>query len=292
MNTEQFFRDILPKLQETGKYALSIQEGIRSLSKGIDPENQAASALTEADIIVQEELLKYFLDKSYGFRIFAEEDTRYVDQFPSEGDTIVSLDPVDGTLAYKTNLPNFCTVLAVYEKGFLDGVLVHTPAFGKFYAATQNRERSWIWTPEEPGDFVMEDFVYVPKSRNVVLTYNPKKIDPNGKQAKKLDKLRELGIVVHEIDKKDKLDPAIGINSILRGEISAYFRTDVPCLDWGPISLIMGKAGGIVTDYNGQNPDLHRYWGRTDGTKESRLPSIVVSGDVTLHSTLVDVLKE
>ncbi|MFC1740955.1 inositol monophosphatase family protein [Nanoarchaeota archaeon] len=291
MDSERFFKEISAKVLECGRHSLDIQEGIRSLEKDEDPENQAASALTEADIKVQEELLRYFLDQGYDFKIFAEEDTRYVDEFPEEGDTLVSLDPVDGTLAYKNNLPNFCTVLAVYEKGCLDGVMVHTPAFGKFYCATQDVENSWVWTPTESGEFLREDFVYVPKCDKVVLTYNPKKIDPEGKQAEKLDQLRESGFEVHEIDKKGKMDPNIGINSILRGEISAYFRSNVPCLDWGPISLIMEKAGGVVSDYQGRNPDLHRYWGRTDGAKDSRLQSIIVSGNSTIHNTLVDILR-
>ena len=291
MNTERFFEQIMPKVQECGRTALSIQKGIKQMTKGNELENQAKSALTEADLRVQEEMLKYFLDNGYNFRIFAEEETRFVDQFPKDGDVTVSLDPIDGTRAYMNNLPNFCTVIAVYQKGCLDGVLVNTPAFERAYTATRDGSKSMLWTPDGTGGFARQEFLYLPKVKDTVLTYNPKKADPDGSTAKRLDILRSLGIAVNEIDKKEMTDHSIGINSILRGEINAYFRTDVPCLDWGPISLLMEKAGGAVTDYDGNRDDIYRYWGRTDGSKESRLPSMIVSGDIELYRTVVDVLK-
>jgi len=294
MDTENFFRAVLPMVEKCGKYALAVQDTIPHLSKGDDPENLAQSALTEADIQVQEDLLKFFLDNGFNFRIFAEEETKYVDMFPKTGRVLVTVDPIDGTVAYKNRLPNFCTVIAVYVEGCLDGVMLHTPFDGRSYVATQAQPKSLVWTfSSESGVYASEELICIPKSRDILITYSPKKEDPNGEEAKRFEGLEAMGFTVNQFDKKDKMNPRVGLNSILRGEIAAYFRKNVPCLDWGPISLIVEKAGGTVTDYNGNRPDMHRYEGRTDCPKPMRLPSIIVSprGNEDIHGKLVSVLK-
>lgn len=297
MDPERFFEKIIPRIADFGRYALAIQDCVRFTTKGSDLENKAASALTDADYMVQEGLLRYFLEQGYRFRVFAEEESPYLKEFPTEGNITLSLDPLDGTAAYIKGFKSFCTVVGIYKGQTLKASLVHIPADKKFYAATQDIERSWIWTPksedyEEKG-YERQNFTYVPKCSNVVLTYNPKKEDPEGKTAKQLERLRAMGITVHELD---KAVTNISLCSILRGDISGYFRRNVPCLDWRPISLIIEKAGGTVTDYNGNRNYHYQNKSDCDGTisEDFRLPSIIVSGkgNEKIHQDLVSVLGE
>lgn len=282
MDVEKFFEEILPRVDDFGRYALAIQNNVHSMSKGSDPEERASNALTDADFIVQEGLLRFFLEKKYNFKVYAEETSPYLDKFPKESEFIVSIDPIDGTLAYKSGLPNFCIVIGVYKNFNLVGTLVHTPFDGKFYCATVNREHAWILKPSDLKDeYIKNDFLFSKEHENEILTYKLSE--------KKVKKIEALGIKVNEVDKIDKWNPRIGINSIFRGEIAAYLIDEASALDWGPISLIVEKAGGVVSDYNGKSKNIHRY--KFVNSKMINESSIIVSSDKDFHKALVDASK-
>jgi len=282
LNINNFFEDILPRVDYFGRYALAIQKYVYSTEKGNSNDSKTKRALTDADFIVQEGLLRTFLEKNYCFKIFAEENSPYNDKFPSKEDTLITLDPIDETLAYMNNLPNFCIILGVFNKGTLEGALVHTPFDRKFYYATQEKEKSWVWEADDEQNYAKRPLYYNQNSNNIVVTY---KSEP-----KVVSSLENTGIKVYQSDKNTSLQ-GIATHSILRREISAFFRQNVPAIDWAPLSLLIEKAGGFVTDYNGKRDNIYQYWERKDGWQESRIPSLVVSWDRELHDKILEVLK-
>ena len=108
--------------------------------------------------------------------------------------------------------------------------------------------------------------------------------------------LKEIDIEASEVNKPEvktsRSYPFFGLNSIYRGEIAGFFKENAPARDCGSMSLIVEKAGGIVTAYNGKRENIHRYFGRNDGTPDGCVPSIVVSIDKELHEKIVSVLSK
>ncbi|TSC65490.1 MAG: hypothetical protein G01um101477_463 [Candidatus Doudnabacteria bacterium Gr01-1014_77] len=152
MDIENFFDDIKPRVIDYGRYASNIQKGVHSEDK--KGESNAAQALTDADFIVQEGLSRSFLGLNYKFNLRAEEDSPYNEKFPREAEFIVSIDPIDNTLAYKKGLSGYCIVIGVHKNGHLEAGMVHTPNDGKIYCATQDCSQSWIYDDNFRSDFI------------------------------------------------------------------------------------------------------------------------------------------
>ncbi|MBS3081171.1 hypothetical protein J4221_06885 [Candidatus Pacearchaeota archaeon] len=281
-NINQFFCDIFPRINDFGKYALAIQNGVHIMQKDYIDKLIVNTALTDADFIVQEGLLRTFLVNGYDFRTLTEENSPYNEKFSLENDILVSLDPIDETLAYMNNLPNFCIILGVFRKGKLEGSLIHTPAYEKCYCASVEEENAWIWEKDIDNRFKRNSFSYSLNDENIVFTYKA----PDDL----VRKLERSGLKVYSGEKNASLE-GITAHSILRGKISAFFRTNAPAIDWGPISLIMEKGGGFVTDYEGKREGIYQYWNRKDKWRDSRIPSLVVSGNEEIHNKILNLIR-
>ncbi|MBS3116533.1 hypothetical protein J4421_02955 [Candidatus Woesearchaeota archaeon] len=262
LTTEQLFKKILPTIERYVGYALRIQKGIHSQDKGDSTDNEAIRAFTDADVIVQEGIardLKKILDEGYSFRFVPEEESPYNHLFPKESPITVTLDPIDGTLLFKRGYPGFCTILAKYVNGYLDGVLVHNATNGATYCATQDEE-----------------------GNNKIISMNVPE--------EQAEALRERGIELLQFGTPE-IPPDLEMNAMCHGKIGGYFKLQASAFDWGPFSLIVKNGGGFVSDFQGNEHSIQRYWGRNDGTKEGNTPSIIAVADKRLHETLVDVLS-
>ena len=147
MTIEHFFEEILPAVERYGKYALLIQK-VACLGYKGDSDNEAERAFTEADLIVQEGIsraLKKLSNKGYNFRLLAEEDSPYNHEFSKKSNTLVALDPIDGTLLYTRGHPWFSIIVSIFQDKCIQGALVHTPADGRTYCASHDIEESWVW---------------------------------------------------------------------------------------------------------------------------------------------------
>ena len=285
LTTEQLFKKILPTIERYVGYALRIQKGIHSQDKGDSTDNEAIRAFTDADVIVQEGIardLKKILDEGYSFRFVPEEESPYNHLFPKESPITVTLDPIDGTLLFKRGYPGFCTILAKYVNGYLDGVLVHNATNGATYCATQDEEQSWIWRPtRERGKYTKTQWQVLPGNNKIISMNVPEE---------QAEALRERGIELLQFGTPE-IPPDLEMNAMCHGKIGGYFKLQASAFDWGPFSLIVKNGGGFVSDFQGNEHSIQRYWGRNDGTKEGNTPSIIAVADKRLHETLVDVLS-
>ena len=58
------------------------------------------------------------------------------------------------------------------------------------------------------------------------------------------------------------------------------------------MSLIVEKAGGIVTDYMGNRKNIYKYFNRDEKSLQGCLPSVIVSTDAEIHREIVSILKK
>ncbi len=283
-STEEFFRMIAPRLRNFGRYALNIQRSIYSFEKDDPKIDPAVAVVTDGDYMVQEGLLRtIFYELGYKkIKAGMEEISPYSGLFSKNSDIRIEIDPIDGTLAYKKGIDNWCIVLSIYKKGLLDGTLVHTPWDGKIYCATQSIENSFVY--DSKGNKTNLEILLKSESKNITLTH----FLPKEKQKK----LEKLGIEVNQVNEPKSKYPFVGLNSIYRGELGAWYKENAPARDWGSMSLIVEKAGGIVTYYDGSRENIHQYFNRKDKTPRGCLPSIIVSLDKFVHEKIIKGLEK
>src|SRR3989338_1671614 len=101
MNTETFFSELVQRVRDYGRYALAIQNKVVSYDKGREGESPSVRALTDADFMVQEGLLRFFIERNAEFSVFAEEKSPYLEKFKKDSEFRIGLDPIDGTLTYR-----------------------------------------------------------------------------------------------------------------------------------------------------------------------------------------------
>ena len=94
-------------------------------------------ALTEADTRVQEIILEALLEYYPGVSLEAEEDTQGVKGFPTQGDSVVIIDPIDGTLqSYLEGRGPYATIVGLAIERRVQSALVALPREGLLFRGT------------------------------------------------------------------------------------------------------------------------------------------------------------
>jgi len=279
MHADSMLLDLLPRIVELGDYSMQVRDSIVSWKKDPNDFDDISNLVTEVDVYVQEGILKCLLEKGYKGRVLAEEETPSLKRFTETGDITIVIDPIDGTLAYKLGLDNFCIIVSRFRNNSLQSTLVHTPTDRKTYFA--DLEGCQVI---ENGERQRNPLIIPDRMRLLALTYS---LDNETENA-----LRTKGIIVHQLNRDGKADPKIEINSILKGGVGAYFIRNASFFDWAPIGFIVQKAGGIVTDYSGRQMDFTKFIQHPRIPQEFVLSTMIVSLDEKIHRILVENLSK
>jgi fructose-1,6-bisphosphatase/inositol monophosphatase family enzyme len=95
----EFVRALAPALRQAASIARALEGRVANRPKQGEA-TPVKAALTIADTAAQEALLVPLLERFPGVRVEAEEDTPSVARFASAGDSLVVVDPIDGTLRF------------------------------------------------------------------------------------------------------------------------------------------------------------------------------------------------
>ncbi len=96
---DDFARALAPALRQSASIARALEGRVSNRPKAGEA-TPVKAALTVADTASQEALLVALLEHFPGVRMDAEEDTPSVQRFPSQGNALVVIDPIDGTLRF------------------------------------------------------------------------------------------------------------------------------------------------------------------------------------------------
>ena len=94
---DQFSISLTPAVRRASEVALELEGHVTNRPKASET-TAVKQALTEADILAQEEILEVLQDCYPCVSLAAEEDTPRVKHFPSDSRALVIIDPIDGTL--------------------------------------------------------------------------------------------------------------------------------------------------------------------------------------------------
>ena len=121
----KFFKSLS---QKAGKLALNIQRGNIQISRKKD-----ASIVTDADLSVQELLIKNISKRYSNINIISEELTYKKSTAISEDTLSVIIDPIDGTAMFSMHLPFWCVSIGVFRGYEPVYGFVYSPASDLFF---------------------------------------------------------------------------------------------------------------------------------------------------------------
>ncbi len=131
-----FSSKMTPSVQRAAKIALSLEGRVPNTPKASE-ESAVKQALTQADCLAQEEILKALLEHYPTVSLEAEEDTVSVAAFGSESDALVIIDPIDGTLqSYLEGLGPYSVIVGLALERRMHSALVAMPREDLLYRGT------------------------------------------------------------------------------------------------------------------------------------------------------------
>jgi len=258
-----------------GDYAHSIQKHIQPASSK-DGENPWTQALTDADLMVQHMLEVATLAGWSDIGFFGEEseqsaNTKY---FPTDAETIIQLDPINGTFLYQHQRAGWDIVMSICHQNQLEAALSYMPVQGLFYLATRETgalkgNRSSLSLQE------MQPLKTRADSRRC-LTYRADDIK------KKLGESFDCFDIVKDDDPKRDFQ---NLNDLFTGKLAAFASRTDDLLDWGATAFIVKRAGGCVSYLDGTAFDLF------DDFDPRAAADILVSATPEIHAEILTLLK-
>lgn len=236
-----------------GKIALEFEK--KKIKTWYKSENQP---VTEADILINNYLQKFFKEKTPNFGWLSEEsvddNSRYCKDY------FWCLDPIDGTRSFINGKPEYTISLALMLKS--------TPIFGIIY---NPKTREMFSAKKKFGAFCNKKKIYVENKEmtksKIALSSSEFKIMEKYKNLNNL-KVTKMGSIAYKIALVAKGDIDIAISFTKKND-----------WDLAAASVILEEAGGILSQTNGKQISYN--------TKELKISSVVASNKIN-HKKIVN----
>jgi len=265
----------LPVLVTAGDYACNIQDRIcgPDAKSGANPWTQA---LTDADLAVQNFIEVATLGQYPEAGFDGEESARSSNRkyFNAASDTVIHLDPINGTFLYENQRSGWDIILSISHRGQLLAAISYMPARGKFYLAMRD-----IGALTGPRDAVRLDAMQrlgTQTGSRTCLTYQAPDV------VAKVSREFECFDIVEDYSEDRNLD---NLNDLFTGRLDAFACRNGDLLDWGAIAFIVDQAGGAVSCLDGS--PLHGFDAFDGETKADML----VSASPQIHEEILNLLR-
>ena len=194
--------------------------------------------VTQADVECEEAIRDVILNAFPEHGFYGEE----TGQTQVDAEYLWLVDPIDGTKGFVRQYPFFSTQIALMHNGELilgvsSGTMMDELAWAeKGQGAWLNGQRLRVSDIDDP-------------ERAAVSTGNLKSLaQSNGWSA--------LGSIVQRADRIRGYGDFYHYHLLAAGKIEAVIESDVNILDIAALSVIVTEAGGVLTNLNGDKPDL------------------------------------
>ena len=276
----QIIEVLLPPLRLAAGYAHQIQSKIVAQPAKEGP-NLFSAALTDADLSVQTFVEVALLGSFPNIRFYGEEfeqsyNTKYfraIDLGP-EGDYLVTLDPIDGTLFYMDGFPNYQIIVTVLNADGFEAVLAVSPAEGRYYSAFRH-QGTRIGALEEDLD----------SCQPLKLTANNDTIFLGTRIAPLKPKLSDRYTVISVSDDYSHQTRIPNVNGILNGDLAGVVLSAGKFIDGAALAFLAQEAGCIVTDHHGQPLP------RLDQCSDYAWPGLAIATTPEMHRNLITALE-
>lgn len=265
----------LPVLATAGDFAREIQPRI-SGPPAKPGQNSWVQAITDADqgvetFIEVATLARFPLVGFYGEE---QEQSRIAPYFPAQADTMVWVDPINGTFLYKNQRPGWDIILSITHRRRIVAAISYMPTRERFYLAV--RGRGAFTGDRHSRDLRTMAALGTTPGSSVCVTYQAPEA---------LARLRRQWDAFDIVDDYDPQRDFDNLNDLFTGRLAAYASNSADLLDWGAMAFIVAQAGGVVTGLDGRPfdgfDDFHA--GSTD---------MLVAATPAQHASLLETLKQ
>jgi myo-inositol-1(or 4)-monophosphatase len=272
---------LLPHLKVAAAYARFLQPKIAALPAKEEGKNFFAAALTDADVAIQNMVEVVLLGTFPEIRFYGEEyesssNTKYFrgTELGSEGDYLVTLDPIDGTKFYMDGHSNYQIILSILNSDDFEAVLAISPAQNVYFYAFKG-EGAFKGTLEMNLEGCTKLEIISPKPA-VLLGWGMNAIAPLLK-----DRYQLIDIATDY--SSDIQIP--NLNGILNGDLSGAVIRAGKFIDGAALAFVAKEAGYIVTTLDGSIlPALST-------CKNYSLPGLIIAASKSIHQHLLEAMQ-
>ncbi|MFN6483195.1 MULTISPECIES: inositol monophosphatase family protein [unclassified Nostoc] len=279
--TRLILETLLPHLKVAAAYAHFLQPKIAALPVKEQANNFFSAALTDADVAIQNlvevVLLGTFPDiRFYGEEYESSNNTKYFRaiELGSEGDYLITLDPIDGTKFYMDGHSNYQIILGILNADDFEAVIAISPAQNVYFYALRG-EGAFKGTLDMNLEACAPLDITSAKPA-ILLGWGMNAIAPFLKNRYK----------VIDIAADYSSDIQIpNLNGILSGDLSGAVVKSGKFLDSAALAFIAKEAGWIVTTVDGSTlPPLHT-------CQNYSLPGLIVAASKSVHQDLLEAMQ-
>ncbi len=229
----------------------------------IEFKTNESNLVTEIDK-ASEKLITYYVKKNFpSHAILAEESGEY----KNTSEYLWVIDPIDGTTNFAHGLPIFSVSIGVQKNGVTIAGVVYDVMNDILYSAEKGS-----------GAFANSDKIHVSANdrleRSVLVTGFPYNIADNPENA--LEKFVALTRVARGIRRLGSA--AIDFCYLAKGVFDGFWEVQLHPWDVCAGKLIVEEAGGLVTDFKGNNIDIY---------SEKFLAT-----NGLIHNQIIDIMKK
>ena len=209
-------------------------------TRNVSEKSGRTDLVTQYDHAAQDLIAERIQEKYPDHSILAEEE------FSVEGDSVKWIvDPLDGTTNYVYNYPLFCVSIAVEKGGKLKAGVVHIPFIDETFTAVRSQGARLNGDKISVSDGI--DF-----SRSLLSTgfpYDeskvPAAIETFSRMVREARGIRRDGAA------------ALDLSFTAMGRFDGFWELGLSPWDVAAGTLIVREAGGMVTDFSGEEHDLY-----------------------------------
>lgn len=206
----------------------------------VSSKSTPTDAVTEMDAASERLIIDRILAARPGDRVVGEESGKHDGAL---GDDVTWLvDPIDGTVNYLYNVPQFAVSIAAQISGESVAGVVYDVVRDEMYAATRgggatcNGERLHCTSQTDLGlSLIATGFAYAAEARR-----------------KQADILTTVLPAVRDIRRFGSA--ALDLCAVAAGRVDGYYEAGMHPWDWAAGALIAGEAGARVGGLNGRPP--------------------------------------
>lgn len=198
------------------------------------------SPVTEADLQAERAIREVLSARFPAYGFYGEE----TGQQALDAESVWLVDPIDGTKSFVRDCPFFSTQIALRRAGRLVLGVSSAPAYGEL-----------AWAERGSGAFLDGEPIRVSSvgalSDAILSTGNLRTLAANGAGWSR------FGALVGRVNRLRGYGDFLHYHLLARGALDVVMESDVHILDIAALSVIVGEAGGIFTDLQGADVDLH-----------------------------------
>src|SRR4051812_13528321 len=202
----------------------------------------ARDVVSDASLEVQQAIINTILAEYPGAGILAEEGPDD-EALPLDAEQLWIVDPICGSLNFVQGIPYFAVSVALRSQGEIVAGVVYDPCRDELFAATLDGPATLnghSMTVQQISEGIEA------WSAAIVGTDWPR-------SGERRDQARLIvGLMMDQIGELNLMgSPALGICNVAAGRMHAYWHLDLRIWDIAAASLILQRAGGVLTDAAG-----------------------------------------